>query len=164
LAELAGQVLLDRIPVYGLLHARIDTGQNHGLVVSFGCEREMGSEGEGRGANADGADQVPAIERACKTVAARAGNLMQIFHCPSLGDDATQLTLAGNQVGRNGKAVSQGKNTVARADARRRLIAFATVLTGSPTRCAIHGPNPCMRQHGHRARPSGITNFAICEL
>jgi hypothetical protein len=89
---------------------------------------------------------------------------MQIFHCPSLGDDATQLTLAGNQVGRNGKAVSQGKNTVARADARRRLIAFATVLTGSPTRCAIHGPNPCMRQHGHRARPSGITNFAICEL
>src|SRR5262249_23506409 len=95
LAELPGQVLLDRVPVYGLLHARIDTGQNHGLIVSFGREREIRNEGEGSGTNADGADEVPAIERRCKTAAACAGNLMQISHCPSLGDGGTQLILAG---------------------------------------------------------------------
>src|SRR5215472_16899576 len=64
----------------GLLHARINTGQNHGLIVSFGCEREIRNEGEGRGTNADGADEVPASERRSKTAAARAGNLMQISH------------------------------------------------------------------------------------
>ena len=148
LAELPGQVLLDRVPVYGLLHARIDTGQNHGLIVSFGREREIRNEGEGSGTNADGADEVPAIERRCKTAAACAGNLMQISHCPSLGDGGTQLILAGIRCRRNGEAVSQGKSTVARADVARQFMSLRP-------RKAIFGPPAEIRPSASRCdRPA----------
>src|SRR5262249_9099783 len=133
---------------YGLLHARIDTGQNHGLIVSFGREREIRNEGEGSGTNADGADEVPAIERRCKTAAACAGNLMQISHCPSLGDGGTQLILAGIRCRRNGEAVSQGKSTVARADVARQFMSLRP-------RKAIFGPPAEIRPSASRCdRPA----------
>src|SRR5262249_7889289 len=89
LAELAGEVLLDRIFVHRLLDARIDAGQNHCFIVPLSRKRDVWKS-QGRGADRDGPYKVPAIELAIqKTAATRAGSLtsnhLQCRHCPSLG-------------------------------------------------------------------------------
>src|SRR5262249_7562710 len=62
LAELARQVLLDRISVHRFLHARIDAGQNHRLVLPFSRVRDIGSEGESRAPDSHGAQKLSAME------------------------------------------------------------------------------------------------------
>src|SRR5262249_47854159 len=94
LAELAGQVLLDGISVHRLLHARIDAGQNHRLVVPFGRERETGREGERSAADSNDAQKLSAMEYGCITAAARAQTLMQFCHYPSLSTAARKSRVA----------------------------------------------------------------------
>src|SRR4029453_6485748 len=83
LAELAGQILLDRIIAYRLLHARIDARQNHRLVITFGRQQEMRRESQGRATYCEGAYKSPTIEDGYQTVAAHAGGFMEVFHCSS---------------------------------------------------------------------------------
>jgi hypothetical protein len=83
LAELAGQILLDRVLAHRLLHARIDASQNHRLVVPFGRQCEIGREGQGCATDCDGAHKLPAIEDGCQTATARAGGFMQLCRCAS---------------------------------------------------------------------------------
>jgi len=62
--------------VYGLLHTRIDAGQNHRLIVPLGRKRDVWNEPKRRSAYRDGPYKVPAIEFAIqKTSATRAGSL-----------------------------------------------------------------------------------------
>jgi hypothetical protein len=77
------------------LHAGINAGQNHRLVVSLGRKREVWSERKGCTTYREGPHKVPTIEFAIqKTAATRAGSLtsnhLQFCHCPSLDGDLTQ--------------------------------------------------------------------------
>src|SRR6202008_610813 len=90
----------DRIFVYRLLHARIDAGQNHRLIVPLSRERDVWNERKGRSTYGDSPYNVPAIEFAVeKTSATRAGSLtsnhLQCRHCPSLGGDLTISNFCG---------------------------------------------------------------------
>jgi len=83
------------------LHAGVNAGQNHRLVVSLGRKREVWSERQGRTTYRHGPHKVPAIEFAIqKTAATRAGSLtsnhLQFCHCPSLGGDLTQIALCAS--------------------------------------------------------------------
>src|SRR5262249_42967369 len=116
LAEFSGQVLLDRVPMHGLLHARIDAGQNHRLVAAFGRKHEVWREGHRRAAYYKGTDEAPAIEYGPQAAAARARFLMQSCHDPSLCDDAPRVSFADG-VSRahdhRRRAVSQARTAVA---------------------------------------------------
>src|SRR4029077_19154954 len=83
------------------LHARIDAGQNHRLIVPLSRERDVWNEPEGRSTYGDSPYKVPAIEFAVeKTSATRAGSLtsnhLQCRHCPSLGGDLTISNFCGS--------------------------------------------------------------------
>src|SRR5262249_5146380 len=96
LAELAGYVLIDGIFVYRLLHARIDAGQYHRLIVPLGRKREVWSDGQGRTTYRNGPYKEPAIEFAIQKIAAtRAGSLtsnhLQTFHFPPLAPCLPQI-------------------------------------------------------------------------
>src|SRR5262249_60518926 len=87
--------------VYRLLHARIDAGQDHRLIVPLGRKREVWSDGQGRTTYRNGPYKEPAIEFAIQKIAAtRAGSLtsnhLQTCHCPSLGGGLTQIELCGS--------------------------------------------------------------------
>jgi hypothetical protein len=87
--------------VYWFLHARIDAGQNHRLIVPLSRKRDVWNEPKRRSAYRNGPYKVPAIEFAIqKTSATRAGNLtsnhLQCRHCPSLGDDLTISNFCGS--------------------------------------------------------------------
>jgi hypothetical protein len=48
--------------VHRFLHARIDAGQNHRLVVPFGPERETGREGERSAPDSNDAQELSAMQ------------------------------------------------------------------------------------------------------
>src|SRR5262249_15868367 len=81
LAEFSGQILLDGVSVHRL-HARVNAGENHRLVIAFGREHQLWRGGEGGAAGCQGADEVPAVESP-KSAAARTLRLMQWLSGPS---------------------------------------------------------------------------------
>src|SRR5262245_22886994 len=76
LAELAGQVLLDGVLAHWLLHAGVDAGQYHRLVLPLGCERQVGRERERGNAHRSRVYQLATTEPALqKITAAPTGNV-----------------------------------------------------------------------------------------
>jgi hypothetical protein len=133
LAELAGQVLLDGISVHRFLHARIDAGQNHRLVVPFSRERETGREGERSTSDSHDAQKLSAMEYGCITAAARAQSPMQFCHCPSLSTAARKSRVAEWY-----RSQAHGPTRYAAVSQGVRLAsaAGASSLTSSPPRLA----------------------------